>query len=107
MTDKREQEFIQSVTAIVGKSHILTKAVDVAPHSTGWRFGGGPALAVIFPQSLYAQWQVLEQCVKHDIIVLMQASNTGLTGGSTPMGDDYDRPVVLIKTNKIHKNQIP
>ena len=96
------QQFIEAVCRIVGKRHVLTKAVDVAPHSTGWRFGGGPALAVIFPQSLYQQWQVLQQCVTYDIIALMQASNTGLTGGSTPMGDDYDRPVVLIKTHKIH-----
>ncbi len=103
---QQNKEFISSVQKIVGRSHVLTKPVDVAPHSTGWRFGGGPALAVIFPQSLYQQWQVLQQCVNHDIIVLMQASNTGLTGGSTPMGADYDRPVVLVKTNKIHKPYI-
>ncbi len=95
-------DFIVSVTAVVGKKNILTKPVDIIPHSTGWRFGGGSALAVIFPQSLYQQWQVLEHCTKHDIIVLMQAANTGLTGGSTPMGDDYDRPVVIVKTHKIH-----
>ncbi len=100
---QQNREFIDSVIDIVGRSCVLTRAVDVAPHSTGWRFGGGSALAVIFPQSLYQQWQVLQQCVKHDVIVLMQASNTGLTGGSTPMGDDYDRPVVLIKAHKIHK----
>ena len=23
----------------------------------------------------------------------MQAANTGLTGGSTPFGDNYDRPI--------------
>jgi D-lactate dehydrogenase (quinone) len=30
------------------------------------------------------------------LIVLSQASNTGLTGGSTPDGDDYDRDIVII-----------
>ncbi len=35
-------------------------------------------------------------CCRHvllrDVAVIMQAANTGLTGGSTPNGDDYDRP---------------
>ena len=32
----------------------------------------------------------------------MQAANTGLTGGSTPSGEDYDRDVVIISTLKIN-----
>ena len=31
----------------------------------------------------------------------MQAANTGLTGGSTPYGNDYDRPIVIINTMRI------
>ena len=31
----------------------------------------------------------------------MQAANTGLTGGSTPNGNDYDRPIVIINTMRI------
>ncbi len=31
----------------------------------------------------------------------MQSANTGVTGGSTPDGDDYDRGVVLINTMRI------
>ena len=100
------QDFITAVQHIVGKKHILTRKIDILPHSTGWRYGGGPALAVIFPQSLYQQWQVLEQCVKYDIISLMQAANTGLNGGSTPYGEDYDRPVVIIKSHKIHQTHL-
>ena len=36
-----------------------------------------------------------------DIIIIMQAANTGLTGGSTPFGDDYDRPILIINTRRI------
>ena len=36
-----------------------------------------------------------------DRIVIMQAANTGLTGGSTPDGEDYDREIVLISTLRI------
>ena len=31
----------------------------------------------------------------------MQAANTGLTGGSTPYGDDYERPVIVLNTMRI------
>ena len=37
-------------------------------------------------------------CVAADTIVIMQAANTGLTGGSTPDGNDYDREIVIIST---------
>jgi D-lactate dehydrogenase len=40
-----------------------------------------------------------------DVIVICQAANTGLTGGSTPDGDDYDRPIVIInmlRMDRIH-----
>lgn len=96
------ESFINAVTALVGNKNILTKAVDIKPHSTGWRGETGKAIAVIFPQTLLQQWQVLQLCVKYDIIMLMQASNTGLTGGSTPDGDHYDRPVVIIKSEAIN-----
>ena len=31
----------------------------------------------------------------------MQAANTGLTGGSTPYGNNYDRPIVIINSMRI------
>src|SRR6202030_4309245 len=34
-------------------------------------------------------------------IVIVQAANTGLTGGSTPAGEDYGRDVVIISTLRI------
>ncbi|MET3356501.1 UNVERIFIED_ORG: thiamine pyrophosphate-dependent acetolactate synthase large subunit-like protein [Xanthobacter viscosus] len=36
-----------------------------------------------------------------DKIIIMQSANTGVTGGSTPDGDDYERGVVLINTMRI------
>ena len=33
----------------------------------------------------------------------MQAANTGLTGGSTPYGNNYDREVIIINTLRIDK----
>ena len=36
---------------------------------------------------------------ENELIILMQAANTGLTGGSTPNGNDYDRQIIIINTN--------
>jgi D-lactate dehydrogenase len=38
--------------------------------------------------------------VAADLIIIIQAANTGLTGGSTPEGS-YDRPVVIISTTRL------
>ena len=67
-----------------------------------WR---GEALAVAKPSTLIQVWNLLKLCVEKNIIVIMQAANTGLTGGSTPYGYDYDRPILIINTlaiNDIH-----
>jgi D-lactate dehydrogenase len=79
-------EFLQVLRAIVGSGHVLTKASATRRYRTGFRFGTGPALAVVRPGSLVEQWKVLEACIAANKIVIMQASNTGLTGGSTPDG---------------------
>lgn len=36
----------------------------------------------------------------------MQAANTGLTEGSTPSGDDYDRPIVILNTLRLNQIQL-
>ena len=38
-------------------------------------------LAVVRPGNLVQQWRVLQACVDAGKIVIMQAANTGLTGG--------------------------
>lgn len=46
---------------------------------------------------------MLNACVVADKIILMQAANTGLTEGSTPSGNDYDREIVIISTLRLDK----
>lgn len=46
---------------------------------------------------------MLNACVNADKIILMQAANTGLTEGSTPNGNDYDRDIVIISTLRLDK----
>ena len=95
------QQTIQKLIEIVGKQHVLTEDKDTRLYRQGRRYGAGKVLAVVAPGSLLEQWQVLQAAVDAECIVIMQAANTGLTGGSTPFGDDYDRPVVLISTRRL------
>jgi D-lactate dehydrogenase len=92
---------IQNLINIVGKQHVLTDGNDTRLYRQGRRYGSGSVLAVVVPGSLLEQWQVLKIAVEADCIVIMQAANTGLTGGSTPFGEDYDRPVILINTQRL------
>jgi D-lactate dehydrogenase len=100
-TQSNLQQTIQKLIHIVGKQHVFTDDNDTRLYRQGRRYGSGQVLAVVVPGSLLEQWQVLQAAVDADCIVIMQAANTGLTGGSTPFGDDYDRPVILINTRRL------
>nr|WP_288453844.1 D-lactate dehydrogenase [uncultured Pseudomonas sp.] len=90
----------------VGRDHVLTDAQSTRRFRKGHRTGEGNVLAVVRPGTLLEQWRVLEAAVAADRIVIMQAANTGLTGGSTPDGNDYDREIVLINTLRISGVQL-
>lgn len=91
---------LDRLRSIVGRRNVLTTAAKTKSFVTGYRFGSGSVLAVVRPATLVEQWRVLNACVNADVIMLLQAANTGLTGGSTPVGD-YDRPVVVINTLRV------
>ncbi|MCU4675672.1 D-lactate dehydrogenase [Catenovulum sp. 2E275] len=105
-TNAVHSSLIQQLQAIVGVKSTITDEAKMQPYCKGFRFGSGSALAVIRPTSLLAIWQALKACVEADVIVIMQAANTGLTGGSTPDGKDYDRPIVIISTMLISDIQL-
>lgn len=92
------EEVLTKLTNILGASNIQADPEKNEHYRMGWRSGGGSALAVLFPQTLLDIWHSLEACVAGNCIIIMQAAKTGLTEGSTPSGNDYDRPVVVINT---------
>lgn len=100
------QSLIASMRDVVGQSYLLTDKAKKQPYTKGFRFGAGEALAVVRPGTLVEIWRVLKLCVEADVAVIMQAANTGLTGGSTPDGKDYDRPLVIISTMRIDDIQL-
>jgi D-lactate dehydrogenase (quinone) len=97
--------FIKQLTSIVGKKYVHTSASATARFRKGWRSGEGEAEAAVEPGTLVELWCVLQACVEHDRIVIMQAANTGLTEGSAPNGE-YDRLVVVINTLRLTKIHI-
>jgi D-lactate dehydrogenase len=99
-------DLIKQLGTIVGESFLLTSTATMQPYTKGFRFGSGEALAVVRPGNLVEIWQALQACHQAGVAIIMQAANTGLTGGSTPDGNDYDRPIVIISTMRIDAIQL-
>ena len=97
---------IQELIDIIGTKYVITASWRKTPYSKGWRYGNGEAFAVLRPGSLIELWKILKVCLKADVIVIMQAANTGLTGGSTPNSNDYDRPIIIVNTLRIDDIQL-
>ncbi len=106
MTHPANPALISQMQAIVGRNNVITQPAKMTPYSKGFRFGSGEAMAVARPATLLEIWELLKACVDADVAVIMQAANTGLTGGSTPDGNDYDRPIVIISTMRIDQIQL-
>ncbi len=96
-------ELLGRLRTLVGAPHVLTDDRRTRRFSHGYRYGEGRVLAVVRPGTLLEQWQVFKASIEAGCVVIMQGANTGLNGGSTPFGDDYDRPIVLINTLRIDR----
>ena len=99
-------QLLSRLRQLVGADNVLTHASATRRFRKGHRTGEGKVLAVVRPGTLLEQWQAVQAIVASGRIVLMQAANTGLTGGSTPDGNDYDREIVLINTMRITGVQV-
>ena len=97
---------ISQLRQIVGDKYLITDPSKSEAYRSGYRFGNGNALAVVCPGNLTEFWAILKACVAADVIVIAQAANTGLTGGSTPDGNDYDRDIVIINAMRISGIQL-
>lgn len=89
---------IHQLQDIVGRRYVHTGTRGTRRFRRGYRYGDGEVLAAVEPGTLVEQWRVLETCITADVAIIFQAANTGLTGGSTPFGDGYDRPIVIVST---------
>ncbi len=94
---------LAQLRSFVGDQYVLTDPRANRRWRKGYRYGEGAVLAVVRPGTLLEQWRAFKACIEAGRIVIMQAANTGLNGGSSPFGDDYDREVVLINTMRISR----
>lgn len=94
---------IERLKKIVGNRGVLTSDSQTAYYRSGFRSGLGGALAVVFPNSLLELWEILKISVETNYAIIMQATKTGLTEGSSPSGFDYDREVIVINITRIKK----
>ena len=99
MTD----QLISTFRSIAGPRHVLVGDRATRRYRKGYRYGDGHVLAVVRPGTLVEKWKALKACVEAGVIVIVQAANTGITGGSTPFGEGYDRPIVIINTMRISR----
>ena len=95
------EALLDQLCGITGAAQVLTSARATRRFTKGFRYGGGAVVAVVRPGSLVEMWRVLNAAIAAGCAVILQAANTGLTGGSTPWGDDYDRPIVLINVMRL------
>ncbi len=96
-----QKKLIEQFKKIVGSKNVLTHPSKTLFYRKGFRFGKGSALAAVIPGTILEQWLVTKICVEAKCAIIIQAANTGLTGGSTPSGKDYDRDVIIINTLRI------
>lgn len=100
------EALLVELRAAVGRRHVLVSERSKRRYCRGFRTGNGDALAVVRPATLTELWRVVTACAARDAIVVMQSANTGLTGGSTPHDDGYDRDAIVINTLRMDAIQL-
>ena len=96
-------EIIEQLKSVVGHKGVLSSKSKTAYYRSGFRSGFGGSVGVVFPKSLIELWETLKVCVDANCAIIIQATKTGLTEGSSPSGFDYDREVVIINITRIKK----
>ena len=96
-------EIIEQLKSVVGHKGVLSSKSKTAYYRSGFRSGFGGSVGVVFPKSLIELWETLKVCVDANCAIIMQATKTGLTEGSSPSGFDYGREVVIINITRIKK----
>jgi FAD/FMN-containing dehydrogenase len=76
---------IERLAGIVGASHVLTSAADVAPYVVDWRGRyHGAARAVVRPANTSEVAAVVRACADAGVAIVPQGGNTGMCGAATP-----------------------
>jgi FAD/FMN-containing dehydrogenase len=85
VTDTKRQQFLEHAGALLGPAAVKTSAQELEPYSVDWRkrYHGKP-LAALFPHSTQQVADIVRLASQHQIALVPQGGNTGLSGGATP-----------------------
>ena len=84
-------DLLSSFRAIVGETHVLTDAQDMALHLTEPRdLYAGKALCVLRPGNTAEVAAILKLCQETGTALVPQGGNTGLVGGQIPDGSGHE-----------------
>ena len=91
----------RALAEIVGAANVLTAPADTAAYFTDWRkqyFAA--AQCVVRPGSAAEVAAVVALCGKQNVAVVPQGGNTGLSGGSVPIGT---RPEIVLSLSRMNR----
>lgn len=95
----KHQQLVKTLRRIVGLKNCLDGSqltTETAAYLKGARLGQGSALAIVRPKKLRQVQEIVQETVDAGCAILVQGSNTGLTGGSVPREQTDGRPTVVI-----------
>jgi D-lactate dehydrogenase (cytochrome) len=95
---------LQRAAAIVGNTHLLTTAADLAPYVVDWRkrYVGNP-LAVAKPATAAETAALVKLCAETHTPIVPQGGNTSLCGASVPDGAGTALVINLSRLSRIRQ----
>jgi len=89
---------------IVGAANVLTAPDDTRPYFTDWRRQySASAECVVRPAATAEVARIVKLCAEHDVAIVPQGGNTGLSGGSVPTGRRREMVLALGRMNRIRE----
>lgn len=96
-------DVVADLIDLLGPSAVLTEAMDRAAHEQDWRGRyRGDALCVALPKTTQDVIGIVTICMRHDVAIVPQGGNTGLSGGSIPASPDTV-VISMRRMNRIEK----
>lgn len=93
---------LDALSAAIGASHVLVDDDVTVPYVTDWRKRyKGAAFAVVRPASTPEVLKIIEIANRFDLKIVMQGGNTGLVGGSVPLGRGDEILISMQRMNKV------
>lgn len=93
------QAFHEALSQAIGTNHVLTDAASIAPYATDWTGAFRcSSSTVVRPGSTAEVATVVKVCRRFGVAITPQGGNTGIAGGSIPLGR---RPEIVLALDRM------